>query len=683
MSFEKVKSLLIGATLLTLSLFADPVNISLKSETDTISPGKPFMVALELSLEEGWHAYWKNPGDAGMAPRIDWTLPEGFEVTALYWPIPTKFTMGSLEANGYSDKAVILAQIVPSSEASSSDAEIKADVTWVVCNDESCLPGSSSAEVKLKVNELGGAWLNPAYFEEAKAKIPSAHPPVSLKKEGNVATAAIKIDAAAAEAVFFPASGKASVKAEPHPTDKGHVLLTLEGDAFPEGGILASGGQAVEFTFAKGDSDIAMADINIADAPQLELNSFWVALLFAFLGGMILNLMPCVLPVMAIKILDFVKLSGQNRWETFKHGLYFAAGVLVSFWILAGILLILQSVGESVGWGFQLQEPAFVAALAILMVFFAMSLFGVFEMGVLFASWAGQTEVTQKGKKERGSLVSAFFSGALATAVATPCTGPFLGSAVGYAVTLPPVSALMIFTALGLGMALPYLLLTAIPRLLMLVPKPGKWMETFRQAMGFMMLLAALWLTWVFSGQTQEPATLMLLAVFIAIGLISWVLGKWATPFASKKARILSWTFALLLATASVKTVSLASSLNAVSTTHEIAEGDWEPFSPSRLAELKAKGVPVFVDFTAKWCLTCQVNHVALSTGAVEAKFKDKGIVKMKADWTQKNPEITAEMKKFGRNSVPLYVLYDGSAPKILPQTLTSDIVIANLENAH
>ena len=682
MNFVKVKTLLLGTLLIASSLFADPVNFSLKSEVETVKAGEPFLVALDFSMEKGWHAYWKNPGDAGMPPKVEWILPEGFEVTALYWPLPTKFSVGPLEANGYSDKAVLIAEITPSKTVAQTEHKLKAEATWVVCNDESCLPGSGESEITLKVASVAGERLHTGYFEEAKAKIPTAHPAVSLKKEGGAHKAAVKIDTVSNESLknadFFPVSGKVSVKAEAHPTDVGHVLLSFEGKDIPEGGIFFLFDKAVEVSFSK-DNDIAFLD-EMAEAPHLELDSLWVALLFAFLGGMILNLMPCVLPVVAIKILDFVKLAGQKRIETLKHGLAFAGGVLVSFWALAGVLLVLQSLGESVGWGFQLQEPAFVAALAILMVFFAMSLFGVFEMGVLVASWAGQKEVNHKQKKAKSSMVAAFFSGALATAVATPCTGPFLGSAIGYAVTLPPFKSLMIFTSLGLGMALPYLLLTAFPRLLKFVPKPGKWMETFRQAMGFMMLMAALWLTWVFAGQTQDPATMMLLAVFVAIGLIAWILGKWATPFSSKKARIISWSMALVLAIASVKTVRFASSLSGRPMTEEIAEGDWEPFSPTRLAELKAQGTPVFVDFTAKWCLTCQFNHMALSTKPVEAKFKDKGVVKMKADWTQKSPEITAEMKKFGRNSVPLYVLYEKEDSQILPQTLTPELVISTLE---
>lgn len=692
MKFVKVKALLnkflvIGTFVLASALSADPVTVTLKPEVESIQAGTPFWVAVDLTLEKGWHAYWKNPGDAGMPPQIDWTLPEGFAVSKVEWPAPEKFTIGPLEAYGYSDQVILLVEITPPVALKTSEFEAKAEVRWVVCNDETCLPGDAEQSFRLKAGEAASGQESP-YFKAARAKIPAAHPPLTLEKKNGLHEVVINWDGgqtpALDKAEFFAAKGKAQVTAALHPSAPGQIVLSFKGDTPPENGVLALGDKNLQLEFL--DNEVAMADEPlppIESEPQLELDSLWIALLFAFLGGILLNLMPCVLPVVAIKVLDFVRLAGQERWKTFKHGLYFAFGVLVSFWVLAGLLLALQSVGESVGWGFQLQEPAFVAALAILMVFFAMSLFGVFEMGVIFASWAGQKEASQKGKQSEGSSAAgAFFSGVLATAVATPCTGPFLGSAIGYAVTLPPISALSVFTSLGLGMALPYLLLTAFPRLLKFIPRPGKWMETFRQGMGFMMLLAALWLTWVFSGQTQEPATLMLLAVFIAVGLISWILGKWATPFSSVKARWISWGLAFVLAFVSFKGVEMASSLGKAVSNDLIAEGDWEPFSPTRLAELKAKGIPVFVDFTAKWCLTCQFNHIALSTTPVEAKFKDKGVVKMKADWTQKSPEITAEMKKFGRNSVPLYVLYDQEESKILPQTLTPEIVMSTLEEA-
>lgn len=702
MKLVKVKSLFLALALLiipliTSPLHSEPVELALKTETESVQPGSPFWMALDLTMEDGWHAYWKNPGDAGMAPQIVWTLPEGFEVEAVEWPYPNGFEVGPLEAYGYSEKAVLLAKIRPPAKTDLSKAEIKADVRWVVCNDETCLPGSSESSVSLTIESTPplSTLSEKEFFEKARQKIPQSMPLLSLEINGTSKEAVICLSSEAMagfeKARFFPETGKVSFSKRPHPTEPDHYILSFkiaEGETeLPSKGVLVAEEKSYELQLAE-DTSVALADsVPSLKAPASHtdaLDSLLVALVFAFLGGIILNLMPCVLPVVALKVLDFVNLAGQDRWHTLKHGLFFALGVLVSFWALAGLLLVLQSLGESVGWGFQLQEPAFVAGLAMLMVVFALSLFGVFEMGVVFASWAGQKEHSKKSNAQEGShSYAAFFSGVLATAVATPCTGPFLGSAIGYAVTLPPAGALAIFTSLGLGMALPYLLLTAFPQLLRFIPRPGKWMDTFRQAMGFMMLIAALWLTWVFASQTLEPASIILLGAFLLIGIACWILGNWATPYKKKRTRLISWVAAVLLVAVSFKAVSFASSLQRSSAMEEkgiVAEGDWEEFSPVRLKELKDKGIPVFVDFTAKWCITCQFNHMALSTASVESKIKEKGIIKMKADWTQRNPVITEEMKKFGRSGVPLYVLYEGEQPQILPQTLTPDIVISSFE---
>lgn len=701
MQLLKVKillsSLLLGAALFFgAPLSAEPVELALKSEMSSLSEGSSFWVALDLTMEEGWHAYWKNPGDAGMAPQIEWTLPDGFVVERVEWPYPALFTVGPMEAYGYSDKAILLAKITVPKNSPFTKGSLKVDLRWVVCNDETCLPGSSEASLPLlltdKISEANPA--EKSYFETARSKIPTPLIPLEVKNEKGVTKGVVKIEGLKPDqhqnAQFFPEEGKTDASLTPHPTESDHYFLTLgEG---PSKGVLVAGDKAFEMDLSQASSEIALSDEaegkslqdGLADSDVLD--SVLLAMGLAFLGGIILNLMPCVLPVVALKVLDFVNLAGKDRWHTLKHGLIFSLGVLVSFWVLAIVLLLLQTLGQSVGWGFQLQEPIFVAALALLMVVFSLSLFGVFEMGTLFASWAGQKEARSQSASSAssGSSFSAFFSGVLATAVATPCTGPFLGSAIGFAVTLPPAGSLAIFTALGLGMALPYLLLTAFPQLLRFVPRPGKWMETFRQAMGFMMLLAALWLAWVFSSQTTDPALILLLLAFFAAGLACWILGKWATPFASRASRLVSWGLVLLLAFFTFQVVSLASSLEhrpeQGQSRSEIAESDWEPFSSQRLEALRKAGTPVFIDFTAKWCLTCQVNHVSLTTSQVEAKMKEKGIVKMKADWTQKDPEITAELKKWGRSSVPLYILYGGETPKILPQTLTPNNVIQSLD---
>lgn len=689
MKLVKVKTLLLsGLIFFSFSLFSQPIEFSLKSENTSIQPGAPFWVALNLNIEDSWHAYWKNPGEAGMPPQIEWSLPEGFAVQGIEWPYPSRFDIGSARAFGYAGKTSLLAKIVPPPHFSAQEAVIKVDLRWVVCNDETCLPGSSEGTLTLLVKNESPKINSEeaAFFEEARGKIPQKSGTIKTKKEKSLVESVVETERlsknAIADAKFFPENSQVEVIVSSHPEEAGQVVLTYkeENEEPPLKGVLVAGGKA--YSIDLGDHEIAYNDSPARPIyTEDKIDNFALALLFAFLGGVILNLMPCVLPVVSLKVLSFVNMAKESKWKRIQHGLYFTLGVLLSFWVLAGMMLILQAWGRSIGWGFQLQEPLFVASLAVIMLVFSLSLFGVFEIGALFASWAGQKD---SGKKE-GPL-SALFSGVLATAVATPCTGPFLGSAVGYAFTLPPFFAMVIFTFLALGMALPYLILASYPPLLRFVPRPGKWMETFKQAMGFLMLLAALWLTWVFASETAEPAPTLLLVSFFVVALLCWILGKWGTPVSSKISRYISYAIAITLSLVTFKTLTLASSLTSLPEGHssEIASSSvdkgWEPFSLQRVEALQKEGIPVFIDFTAKWCLICQANHLTLSTREVEAKMKEKGVVKMKADWTKNDPEITRELQKWGRSGVPLYVLYGTETPKILPQVLTPDGVIAELE---
>jgi len=407
-----------------------------------------------------------------------------------------------------------------------------------------------------------------------------------------------------------------------------------------------------------------------------------LAIVFAFVGGLILNLMPCVLPVVSFKILSFVKMAGQSRAQTFKHGVAFSAGVIVSFWVLASALLILQAYGRSVGWGFQLQEPIFVGALATVMLVLGLSMFGVFEMGTSVMSMASQAQSTAHGE----TLFASFLGGVLATAVATPCTGPFLGSAIGFAVTQPAVWSLLIFTALGLGMAFPYLLLAGFPALLRFMPKPGNWMLVFKEVMGFLMFATVLWLVWVFGAQTNTVSLTLLLAGFFMISVGCWIYGKWATIQYARLARTVALAFALVFGAMGGYIIFSASTVFAElpgDQTTSTSHSGWEPFSRERVKQLRAEGKPVFIDFTAKWCLICQANHLILSMPEVEKAMVEKGVVRMKADWTKSDPVITEELKKFGRNGVPLYIYYgDAEEPTILPQVLTPDTILKNISEA-
>lgn len=696
---------------------SDPVSVALISEQQSLQPGQPSWIAISMSIEDHWHAYWKNPGDAGMPPIITWNLPEGFEISPVLWPTPISFnSANTMVGLGYEGKIVFLAQVTPpASFKPTSTVEISADMSWVVCSDSTCLPGEAHVALRLPVvNEAAKPNPDAAdLFTYARARIPKKEDIFTAQRQENSVTLTFEALNASNfhEARFFPeekktVDHKANItlnKSAENPKQYTVLLKECENSEKSSSlkGILVlktpTSDEAYDINIEIKDDIqklISMNDPSITEqkVPDVEnlpdanddfefKGGLALALVFAFLGGMILNLMPCVLPVISLKVLSFVRLAGESRKLIFRHGLAFSLGVLVSFWVLAAVLLILQVYGHAVGWGFQLQEPIFVAILASGILVFALSLFGVFEMGTSLISAAST-------RKKEG-LSSSFLSGILATAVATPCTGPFLGSAVGFAVTLPAFQAMLIFTFLGLGMSFPYLLLAAFPKLLRFMPKAGSWMMTFKELMGFFMLATVLWLVWIFGAQTSSFALSFLLAGFFFISLACWVYGRWSSPLNSRLTRYISMSLAAVILGCGSYAVITASSFQADqagSNTKSLtayANEEWEEFSPERIAELRKQGIPVFIDFTAKWCLICQANHLVLSGDEVTKHFNDKGVVKMKADWTKNDSVIAAELRKFGRNSVPLYVLYSADTeekPQILPQLLTPEIVVESLK---
>jgi thiol:disulfide interchange protein DsbD len=405
-----------------------------------------------------------------------------------------------------------------------------------------------------------------------------------------------------------------------------------------------------------------------------------VAILFAFLGGVLLNLMPCVFPVISFKILSFVNMAGKSRSYTLLHGSAFSFGVIASFWVFAGLLVLLQAYGHEAGWGFQLKQPIFVGFLTIILFIFALSLFGVFEFGLSLTNAAGNAQQ----KVGSSSMIGSFLSGVLATAVATPCTGPFMAAALGYAATLPALGSFLIFTSLGIGMAAPYFLLSAFPQLLRFLPKPGPWMVVFKQIMAFLLIATVLWLVNVFASETGEFGTnLMLISLFV-VSVGCWIYGLCCSPVNSQRSKRLGMLFTGLCLLISGYLVTFAGPAGLGNNTEMVKKyGDWENFTAERFEELRKAGTPVFIDFTATWCLICQANHWMLSTDNVEKKFDEMGVVKMKADWTRHDPVITALLRKFGRNGVPLYVLYSSDhsqPPQVLPQVLTPGIVIEALD---
>lgn len=679
----------------TVAHSSEPVKVRLLSEEESIQPGRPFWVGVELKMADGWDTYWVNPGDSGFPTQVHWQLPEGFKAGPLHWPYPEKFISDSLVAFGYTDTVVLLTQITPAQNLpADKNIEIKANVNWLACKD-SCVPGSADLSLSLPVSDMApkASTATASLFENTRQVLPKKlsqqEVSVSTHNEEIVLNFHPKNGSFGeiTDLLFIPEEGEVVDYSAPQVFKKVHEGMVLNVKrAHPEG-TMPSLVKGVLLVSEKGttikkaiqiESSLNSSAISANDAPVKEVASVGVALGLAFLGGLILNVMPCVLPVIALKIFGFVKMAHQKRSLVLKHGAVFSFGVLISFWILAGGLFILRAYGEGVGWGFQLQEPMFVAVLAAVLFLLGLSLFGVFELGTSLISLGSKAQSSASSP-----LGSSFMSGVLATLVATPCTGPLLGPALGFAMTLPPVQGLLIFTSMGLGMASPYLLFSAFPKLVKYLPKPGNWMISFKQIMGFLMMATVVWLVWVFGAQTDNMGTFVLMGSLLLLAIGAWIFGTWGTPARKKRTRAFAVVAAaLMLFTGGGAALMTAKQYREVSTQPQsgielVSDHGWSAYSPERVAELRAQGVPVFVDFTAKWCLICQANKVILHSSEMQKAFADKGVVTMMADWTKKDPVITQELQKLGRTGVPVYVLYPGDEKPayILPQTLTTNVV--------
>lgn len=672
-----------------------PVQVKLISEENSIQPGRPFWVGVELKMADGWDTYWINPGDAGFPTKVDWHLPSGFTAGPLHWPYPERFTSQSLVGYGYTHSVLLLAQVTPPKNMPvGQKISLEADVSWLACK-EQCVPGNAHITLQLPVNAK-----SPQANADAQATFAEARTllPMTLTEKEGAVTLATKTEAIVlnfqslsnqfgeiVDALFIPEKGEVIDHGAPQDLAKDVQGFTLTiKRAHPEqsppsevkGVLLVSEkGSDLKRAIQVNSSVNSAGPVSASKIGQGSI-SLSVALAFAFIGGLILNVMPCVLPVIALKIFGFVKIAHQKRSLILKHGGVFALGVLLSFWALSGILLILRAYGQGIGWGFQLQEPVFVVILTGILFLLGLSLFGVFEMGTSLIALGNQTSSSSSSP-----MASSFMSGVLATLVATPCTGPLLGPALGFAMTLPPLTALSIFTSMGLGMASPYLLFSAFPSLIRFLPKPGNWMIIFKQLMGFLMMGTVVWLMWVFGAQTDSMAVFVLLASLLVIAFGAWIFGKWATPTRRKLTRMIATGLSLVIffvgGAAAIGVAKQDRTTTEVTTVQE--EGDqWISFSPEKVAALRGEGKAVFIDFTAKWCLICQANKVVLHSSEMSKAFKEKGVVTMTADWTKRDATITDALHQMGRSGVPVYVLYPADlnqSPYILPQTLTASVV--------
>jgi len=666
------------------------VEARLVAETDGVQPGGTVTVALRLRIREHWHTYWLNPGDSGEPTSIDWTLPEGVTAGALQFPYPHRIEVGPLVNFGYDGTVLHLADIkVPDDAAPGTTVPLKADAVWLVC-DDICIPEEASLTLDLPVAAAPPA-ADPAYAAEfaatrAMLPTPSPWPAVFALQDGALALALDAPDlakAGLAAAVLFPMSAGHIKNAAPQTLEvrAGRLVIAAEAGrhfATPEKAakvaaipavvvLTGQDGQtrAFELTATPGPVPPPAAAAGRDGALPL-----WTALAFAFLGGLILNLMPCVFPVLSMKALALAKKGGGDLGGARAGGLAYTAGVVLSFLALGGALLALRGAGEAVGWGFQLQSPPVVAGLALLFFAIGLNLMGVFEVGTrLQAAGAARTG---------GGLVGSFLTGILAAIVAAPCTAPFMGGAIFTALTQPVPVALAIFGALGLGMAAPYLALTLSPGLVRLMPKPGLWMVRLKQVLAFPMFGSAAWLVWVLALSAGPQALALVLAAIIVAGFALWLWGVIQQSGGGWVVRGAAASAALAVVAALVVIPGLAAPA-ATAASDTGAGPRWEAYSPARLDSLRAEGRPVFVNLTAAWCVTCLVNEeVALSSAGLAAAFQKAGIVYLKGDWTNRDADISRLLEAHGRAGVPLYLYFAPGAaePAILPQLLTESIVM-------
>jgi thiol:disulfide interchange protein DsbD len=675
---------------------APHVQVQLAPEVASVRPGEPFAVGLDFQLEKGWHVYWKNPGDSGLAPSLKWTLAQGVSAGPLEWPAPQRIALGPLVNFGYEGEVLLPSEITPPADlAVGKPLRLAARADWLVCQ-EDCIPGRADLELELPVSPEPPAadpdWA--ARFARSRAALPRAATAAELsafRADGRLELRLARSDgspvlAGDGDVFFFPADPQHIDNAAPQELTRARDGLTLALEPSPQrrepvqrlrgmlvaaSGFAPDGAPALEVDVAVGDIAAAGSEASAAGrAPSL-----WLVLGFAALGGLLLNVMPCVFPVLSVKILDFVRRSSGSAAALRRHGLAYAAGVLLSFWILSGVLLALRAGGEGLGWGFQLQSPAFVVAMIFLLTALALSLLGLFDVGLGVTALAGRVPQGE-------GLLGSFSTGVLATAVATPCTAPFMGSALGYALTVPAATAFLVFTALGAGMAVPYVALCFAPRGLRLLPRSGPWLETFKQLMAFPLLATVVWLLWVLGLQAGVDAILGALSGLLFLSLALWLRARVVTPGRSQRARRAVQAAAVALSLIGFG-IALAARGPAQGT---VAEGQrdaygiaWQRYSTGAVSALRAAGRPVFVDFTAAWCLTCKVNeHVVFSSAEIRDAFAARHVAMLRADWTSRDDEITRALESFGRSGVPLYVLWDGrdAAPQILPSVLTRGIVL-------
>lgn len=661
-----------------------------------VEASKPLWLGLQLTHQPEWHTYWKNSGDSGLPTQLAWQLPAGITAGEIAWPTPKKIPVGTLANYGYENTVLLPVPLTVAPGFNGAQLNVKLNAAWLVCRKE-CIPQEGEFTLSLPVKSstaLSGKAFQ-ATFDATPTALPAGASQVEVSgKAIKVVLSGLPAGLQGKTLDFFPETGSLIEPAAPwqqawqgavwtaqvplsgqrteSPTQL-PLVVAFQQSAYrieapvkgpwPAVAAAAVVPPALEAAL-KANASAGAAPVQ-ASGPPLSLLA---ALLGALVGGMILNLMPCVFPVLAIKVVSFVHVKDPGtRLST---GLAYTAGVVLSFLALGALLLGLRAAGEQLGWGFQLQNPAVVAALAALFTLLGLNLAGLFEFGHFLPDRVTRLQSTRP-------TINAFLSGVLASAIASPCTAPFMGASLGYAVGLPALQALAMFSAIGLGMALPYLAASAVPAVARVLPRPGHWMVTFRQLMAFPMFATVAWLVWVLGQQSGIDGAGALLALLVLMALVLWSLtlqGRTRTLFA---------TFSIALAAAGVLTIgqNITKPLQASAGPAIATSGRWQAWEPGRVDQLTARGQSVLVDFTAAWCVTCQYNKkTTLANTAVLADIDAKNVALLRADWTRRDPAVTAALTQLGRSGVPVYAIYKpGQAPVILSEVLSVDDLRAEL----
>jgi len=651
------------------------VKASLISDTDSIKPGQKFRVGVFYKIEPGWHIYWKYSGDSGLPTKIEWRLPPGFKVHDLQWPLPLRDKEpGDLEVFDYTGETLLFTTVEAPDPLPAGPFAIEAKTDWLVCQ-SLCIPGHAQLTLKLDSGTPSAAGAAQV-FEKYAAQLPK---PLAKGIQAQFSRAGKNLEIAVSgvsngDAIdFYPVPPSDAVIG--HVTRNG-LKLTLPVESETKAldqieGVLVVGSGESRQGYEVNSAIVPANTHNLAASGGL--GAILQALAFALIGGLILNIMPCVLPVISLKVFGFVSEAGERPEKAFRLSMAFSAGILICFAVLAVVVILLRATGLQVGWGFQFQDDRFILAISCLVFAFALNLFGAYELSVSASATRGLAKLAS-GQ----GYGSAFFQGVFATILATPCTAPFLGTASAFAFVQPPWTTFVVFMFVGLGMALPYLVLAFNPKWLRFLPKPGDWMVRFRQFMGFLLMGTLLWLIWILGQMKGVDAIVQLGGALLLISVLAWIKGSFWTPVSSPRSRVMAaaaMCVAVLLAAGLYRFVTRPSQLV------------WEEFTKDSLQKALASGRPVFVDFTADWCLTCKTNErFAIDTPQVRQAFSSRKAILLRADWTKGDPAITEILKSHGRAGVPMYLVYPGGRkeeePVLLPELITSQTVLDALNKS-